>query len=604
VFTGANAATGNDPLNPQLFPILPISESIVPRGQDWGGPDNKLIGKWHTYVVELQHTITSNLRVALAYNLQRDDLNRQTTMNGAVLVPGGNARAVFIDVNPRLPNPAGTGTIPNPRFEELFVAYIPIQNLEGHDINAWRATAVYDARLPWGITQRLVAGANFRQEKYYRDTYRFALTQEEIVRRGYVSGPGRFYTNNFVTPIHYLSDGNSDDALRLRTTPGVTEFFRTDINQRFDQSLTSGSFSALGSYFDGRLRTSLGISRDFWKQKASQPTRNDPVTNEARFVDRAGEFVPENAVPVYPFTSNWVTNQTYGGVFKLTKWLALTGTYQETALFTDNYGTDLFGRPLKPLSGDGADYGVRFNLLEERVHASFVFFENIAHNVPVNFNNAVRTELHQVLGPVTLGTTDSKSQTSRGLEFEVVTNITRNWTGRLALSRAQVNPSNTFPQVRALLAQAREAARAQGLDPDAATATTQDFVEQADSDAGAAGQVRISAKRWVGNAVTRYTFTQGTLKGLALGGSVRYFDGKPRREAEVGGIAVLPETFTDNQWTVNPFVSYRRKLGPLTWTAQVNVSNVFNKVTDQGAQYRYPRYTEPRQIIYTLTAQF
>jgi outer membrane receptor for ferric coprogen and ferric-rhodotorulic acid len=384
----------------------------------------------------------------------------------------------------------------------------------------------------------------------------------------------------------------------------VTDFFRTDVNQRFDQSLTSGSFSALGSYLDGRLRTSLGISRDFWKQKASRPTQNDPVTNEARFVDAAGAFVSEQAVPVYPFTSNWVTNQTYGGVFKVTKWLALTGTYQETALFTDNFGTDLFGRALKPLSGQGTDYGVRFNLLQERVHASFVYFENIADYVPVNFSSTVRNEIHAVLGPVTLGNTDFKSQTSRGLEFEIVTNLTRNWTGRLALSRAQVNPSNTFPQLRVLFAEAREAARASGIDPDTALATTQDFIEQADSDAGAAGQVRISAKRWVGNAVTRYTFTEGVLRGFALGGSVRYFDGKPRREAEVGGIAVLPETFTDDQWTVNPFASYRRKLGRLTWIAQVNVNNVFNKVTDQGAQYRYPRYTEPRQFIYTLTTQF
>jgi hypothetical protein len=34
------------------------------------------------------------------------------------------------------------------------------------------------------------------------------------------------------------------------------------------------------------------------------------------------------------------------------------------------------------------------------------------------------------------------------------------------------------------------------------------------------------------------------------------------------------------------------------------VNNIFNRITDQGAQYRYPRFTEPRQFIYTLTAQF
>ena len=328
------------------------------------------------------------------------------------------------------------------------------------------------------------------------------------------------------------------------------------------------------------------------------------MTNESRFVDRAGAFVDPGAVPLYPFTSNYVTNQTYGAVWKVNAWLALTGTYQETALFTDNFGSDLFGRPLKPRSGQGEDYGVRLTLLDGRVHSSFTYFDNTGENIPVNFSAAVNTELQALLGPVVVGTTDSKDETSRGLEFEVTTNLTPNWTSKLALSRSLLHPSNTFPQLRGLLAQAREVARSRGLDPDTATATTTDFVEQADSDAGAAGMVRISIKRWTGNFVTRYSFTEGALKGLAVGGSVRFYDGKPRVAAIVGGVEILPETFTEDTWTVNPFVSYRRKLGRITWLGQLNVNNVFDRITDQGAQYRYPRYTEPRQFVYTLTAQF
>jgi hypothetical protein len=61
---------------------------------------------------------------------------------------------------------------------------------------------------------------------------------------------------------------------------------------------------------------------------------------------------------------------------------------------------------------------------------------------------------------------------------------------------------------------------------------------------------------------------------------------------------------TEDQITFSPFASYRRRVGRMTWIAQINVNNVFNQITDQGAQYRYPRYTEPRQFIYTLTAQF
>ena len=606
VVTGAGVATSADPQNPQRIPILPIPESIVPRGQDWGGPDAKAVGLWGAGVVELQHTFTHKLRAALAYNRQRDVTNRYQTNNGAIFVAGQNARAVLIDVNPRLPNPNGAGTLPNPNYEQLFVAQVPIQNHEGHRIDSWRGTVVHDATLPWGITQRLVGGLSYRHERYFRDLFQLALTQEEILRRGFAPGAVRFYTNNFVYPVHYLRDGNSDDALRIRTQPGVTAFFRNTpaSNQRFDQNLASASFTALGSYFKGRLRTSIGISRDRWRQDANAPTRTDPLTNEVRFVDAAGGFVSPDAVPLYPFTKNWVTNQVYGGVFKLTPWLALTGTYQESALFTDNFGSDIHGRALKPRSGEGVDFGARFTW-GDRLHFSAIYYDATNENVPVNAGAPVLNELRPLVGATTLvGNTDTKDEAARGLEFELVSNITRNWTGRFTLSRSLVHPGNTFPQLKALLPQAREIARSRGLDPDAATQTTADFLADADADAGAAGMVRISIKRWVGNFVTRYTITEGGLKGLALGASARYYDGKPRVAAVVDGVRVLPDTTTEDTLTVNPFISYRRRIGRITWLAQVNVNNVFDKITDQGAQYRYPRYTEPRQFIYTLSAQF
>jgi 16S rRNA (cytidine1402-2'-O)-methyltransferase len=99
------------------------------------------------HTIELQHTFAENFRVALAYNHQKDASNRQTTPNGAILVPAGNARAVFIDVNPRLPNPSGTGTIANPRFEQYFVGYIPVPAEErAARIRGLEATSRRDAQ--------------------------------------------------------------------------------------------------------------------------------------------------------------------------------------------------------------------------------------------------------------------------------------------------------------------------------------------------------------------------------------------------------------------------------------------------------------------------
>jgi outer membrane receptor for ferric coprogen and ferric-rhodotorulic acid len=44
--------------------------------------------------------------------------------------------------------------------------------------------------------------------------------------------------------------------------------------------------------------------------------------------------------------------------------------------------------------------------------------------------------------------------------------------------------------------------------------------------------------------------------------------------------------------------------GRVSWTGQVNVNNVFDRVTEQGTAYRFVRYTNPRQIILTNTFSF
>jgi outer membrane receptor protein involved in Fe transport len=64
---------------------------------------------------------------------------------------------------------------------------------------------------------------------------------------------------------------------------------------------------------------------------------------------------------------------------------------------------------------------------------------------------------------------------------------------------------------------------------------------------------------------------------------------------------VLPAMRTDDYVLVNPFASYRRKLLNRNWTLQLNVNNVLGLNSDQGNSYTWPRKTEPRQFITTLT---
>ena len=130
--------------------------------------------------------------------------------------------------------------------------------------------------------------------------------------------------------------------------------------------------------------------------------------------------------------------------------------------------------------------------------------------------------------------------------------------------------------------------------PDGATVITRQLVQ--DQEDGATSSTRETAA-----LATRYSFREGALKGLTAGVAARYAAGRVRPGGvTIGGVVVFPpNTTTDDYIITNPFVSYRRKFGRLTGTFQLNVNNVFDVRSNQGA-IRFPRYTEPRQFMELL----
>ena len=602
---GANVATGADPVNPLRFPIVGVPESVVPRGQDWGGPINQLNSKFHAYTIEFRHAFNERFSVLFSHNGQKDDTHRINVFNGNV--GGVGIRDVMIDVNPQLPDPADptrARLVANPRFEQYYTAHNPVTLIDGREHLNFRGVAVYDASLPWSIKQRLVFSGGYRHETYHKDAFTRALSREEILRRGY-TGNASFYTNNLFYYYHYLRDGNSDAALANDHLPGVTTDFRFThggSSQRFEQSLTSGSFNALGSYFGGKVRSSVGLSRDHWVQDSFRPLVADPVTNEQSFVDLAGNRIANRgtgyvSVPLVRFSDQWVTNQTYGAVWHVLPWVSLTGGYFESSLFSDNTGLDLNGRALAPRTGEGTDYSIRFNLLDQRVSVNLTYFQNTAENISSGVAATVQAELNPLLAVPFVNTTDYRDRGTEGYEIELVTNITRHWTVRGSFATNEVSFTRFYPLLREKLGEARATASRRGLNADDATIVARQFIADAEA-------ADTTSNRKNTSLTTRYSFTEGALRGLSVGGSMRYVFGKPWSAINVGGQTVLPAKDTDSYVVVSPFVSYRVKWRKTSCTAQVNVNNLFDKVTDQGTAYRYTRWNDPRQIITTVSVSY
>ncbi|MCX6952090.1 MAG: hypothetical protein NTV51_07975 [Verrucomicrobia bacterium] len=603
ILTGATNATGTDPQNPIRYPLTTIPYSVYPDGEDWGGPDNRHDTDFHAYNIELSHALGDHVRLLFAHNGQVDATTRLQTYSSASAL-GMNSRAVFIDVNRVLPNPTvPNATIPNPRFEQLFLAYAPTFTTDGNKATGWRGSAVYDTKLPfWNSSFRAVLGASYRHEQNYLDTYSFAMDQKEIARRG-LTGAAATYANNLVHPIHYLADGNSDDALRLRVVPGVTTFYRSGSSQtRFDQTLGSGNLTTLGSFFSGRLHTSIGISRDYFRQNRNRAPITFAATGETRLVDLNNQPILDAAgynIPYEAFNRAYATNQTYGGVFRVLPWLSLGGGYFESSLFTDSASIELTGRPRLPRDGEGRELSLRFNFLQDRINATITRFFTTSENNSLAISAGAQTELNALLpaNQRLLGTGDYRDQETEGWEIELQTNLTRQWTVRATYSMNRSQYGRFFPLLQPYLAAAQAAAKARGLDPEDATAVTTQLIEDTE---GAVTKVR----RETANITTRYSLTQGRLKGAAIGVSARYAMGKPRAALSSGGVVVLPATRTSSYILTNPFVSYRRKLGRYNTTLQLNVNNVLGLNSDQGNSYTWPRKTEPRQYVTTATVEF
>jgi hypothetical protein len=586
-------------------PLIGAPESIVPRGQDWGGPDNSFRTRFFAYTLEVRQTVSDRLHLLLAHNAQKDDTFRGNFFNGNPGVYG--TRDLMIDVDPFLPDPADptrTKLLPNKRYEQYYVNHYPATIIDGHEVTNFRSAAVYDAPTFLGVQQRLILGLSYRLENYYKDTFSRSLSREEILRRGYTGVDAR-YSSNLFYYRHYLGDGNGDAALADPNLPGLTQDFRFTQeggSSRFKQNLGSANVSILGAYFKGRLRSSVGISRDYFKQSAYKPLRADPVTNEQKFVDLNDNLIDNRGLdridpPLVPFSAQWVTNQTYGAVWHVTPWLALTGGYFESSQFSDNFARDLNGNPRQPKTGEGADYSVRFNLFDQRVGLNVTYFRNLAENIASTVSAQSVNELNAVLPVPFFNNTDYRDQTARGYEVELVTNMLRNWTVRASVGTNYLIFTRFFPLLEEKLTLAREAARQKGLNADDATMFTREYLE--DQAANATGRGRKSV-----NFTSRYSFTEGVFRGVSVGGSIRHLYSKDRAAVSVAGREVLPFTKTEAVTLYNPFVSYRQRLRQFSWTAQLNVNNILNRVSDQGNSWRYTRWTDPRQIITTVTVTY
>ncbi|MEY4004274.1 MAG: hypothetical protein RLZZ221_370 [Verrucomicrobiota bacterium] len=227
--------------------------------------------------------------------------------------------------------------------------------------------------------------------------------------------------------------------------------------------------------------------------------------------------------------------------------------------------------------------------------------------------------------------TETSDIEARGLEVELNYNPNRNWRFKLAGAQQKSIDTNISPRVQEYLNQrmpywtaAKDDAGVEwwtsrigsgGVPRDFYTGNVSAPLKLAIANQG---KPRSQVREWRFNSLANYTFSEGRVKGLSLGGAVRWED-----KAAIGFRGAAPDVdgivrtldkdrpvYDQARYYVDLSAGYGLKLfsDRVRTRLQLNVRNVFEDgrlqavaVNPDGAPYAY-RIVDPRQFI--LTASF
>lgn len=202
-----------------------------------------------------------------------------------------------------------------------------------------------------------------------------------------------------------------------------------------------------------------------------------------------------------------------GIVYQPTEEISLYASYSQS--FNPNTETTASGDLLEPETGEGYEFGVKAQLLKDRLFATLAYFDitkqNVATDDPINFGASVATGKQQ----------------SQGVEFDVIGEILPGW---------NIIASYTY------------------IDAEVTEDNDEEIVGN-----NLAGVPRHSASLW-----TTYEIQTGNLQGLGFGVGFNYAG---ERQGD------LDNSFeVDSYFLTNAAIFYRRD----NWRVALNFKNLFD----------------------------
>lgn len=609
-----------------------------------GGPTQSQESVFDTYTVSIDQKLWKSTFLQFAFNRQRYDFEAWQASNPTGLK--GDANQFLRD-----------GVTPNPNAGGLyFETYWTNRNRDETSDN-YRFTASQEFNFgKWG--EYRLAGLFEREERtFYNQGTNEAWIDETTDRGAFAAAPNasanRVLRRHYVTLLdqatYFASSQHptttsglvsgmidpSNPARRLKTR------FVASGASAFDDPSEQDSFLLAGQayYFNRKLVLAGGYRSDTLYLHEGARGIIDPVTQE---------FIIDNINNPRTNRTLKATTRTAGAVYHVLPWLSLrynrsnsielanTGVRLMPLLDSSGYPIGAASRVGDNPKGEGEDYGIDLSLLDGKVFVRATRFSTTRAGAqaftyggtvdnPTVFSNRVLDQL-ATNGLITAAERERRrinsggstfDVASTGYEYSVTANPTRNWRVQANYSTSNPVSDNIAPEIQVWAAS--EIPFFKKFDQNmlitsvgttlAAEIARWELANEVNR--SVAGVGTIGTRKEKVSAVTRYTFSEGLLKGLHVGGTVRH-----QGKQVIAFSSSRKEVIYGNSFTrVDAFVGYNFGRSPRwRWLQnaglQLNVQNVLDehdplvtRVADpNGARLDVNRMAPQLPITWRLSA--
>lgn len=578
-----------------------VDPAIVPKELHTNGPNATYKNYYDSLTIEAEQRIGKNLVLQITGNFYQ-----QQIYNWGV----GAGRNVLRDLNRNLPNGQ-----PNPYFGELYTEYFRTRNINGNTVRDMRFSAAYDVVTKW-TKQTFLFNAQQHQDTpgqkkpkwgEYVDpsspAWAGAQPNMAITQAAYTANRTLFTNNRFMRRYYFQRDGaaGSED---LGPVPGVSAWFPDLSNAvpaggQFIQRrfyTPSWGVGASGSWFKDHFFTHVGYRQDKFNMKttvgAVRPIANTWIVDEI-----PGAFAPNPA-----FVNVKVDGANAGAILRFNDAFAIGYNWAQSFRISAGEGAILHrvGERQGVGVGEGEDISARLSVLKDRsglnrLEISVVRYHNFRPNDRFNPNPNVQVENEvSALFPDTFEPTgqDYQTTTTEGYEFELMANITRNWRSTFNFATNKVVTENRAPVLKSFQAEARALNQP--------TPLLDAFLETIPEGVPNAGYTKERA-----NFFTRYTFSEGALRGFYIGGGLNYRLRTYRGAADLDGVAATPPTplWSPAYTLYSLLAGYQTNVFKKRTTFAVNVSNLFDKEYYRSGGVASGSWGDPRSYRLTVSTE-